>query len=807
MLGERWSDPATWGGVMPGEGAVVEIPKGKTVVLDISTPRLGGLYIQGELLFDHQDVSLSSNWIAVAGRLAAGQETAVHPSKAEIILTGTDPNADTPFAAGAGAKYLLILEGGKLELHGQTTTSWTNLSTTAPAGTNQITLAAAVNWQVGQRIAISSTDFANDQHEERTISAIEGTNLTLDQPLQYLHYGELQSYSHQDKTWTLDERAEVALLNRNIIIRSEDGRETGFGGHVMAMKGSQLNLSNVELEHMGQRGILGRYPIHFHQMADATGSYLRALSLHHTFSRCVTVHASDNLVLEDNVCYETPGHAFFLEDGAEQGNIFKNNLGMATRMPAENDALLPTDLTHVSTFWITNAANTFEGNVAAGSDKAGFWFTAGSTPTGLSKDLPIYPKHIPIRVFTNNKAHSNHDNLSFEGDFDSELNLVPTPYQPRAGGVLKGEAVVPVVDGFTGYKARDRNIWTRANSMRFKNVVAADSGKTTLFAANQTLEDSLVVGLSANKGTPVRESEIAAGRSLPNNDTHRGHSIYDGPSGLINVHFAGFTGPKAYAIQTNGAAVKAPVHFAQGISFAADVPQANKVDFSANASTSTMWSSGLIDKDGSLTGVVGATVIPKVLTAKTAEIANNPAYNKAADCTDKPEWSAWICPSQHHFGLLLSDHNIPGKKYDNALLTLELARSDGAKVYEAGTSGAHYQSSVIVNEDYSYSLNYVRVYDVFDVSLRFINPGDSVRVDLPVAALANYHVKGKATKVSSLADLAASTTTAYFFANSRMHLKLVGEVMPPNPRTGAEYSSEAKVTFCRYEDCKVTDYP
>ena len=73
------------------------------------------------------------------------------------------------------------------------------------------------------------------------------------------------------------------------------------------------------------------------------------------------------------VCYDNIGHAYFLEDGAETGNVFEGNLGLATRRPATGEQVLPSDVAP-ATFWITNPDNTYRRNVAAGSSGFGFWF-------------------------------------------------------------------------------------------------------------------------------------------------------------------------------------------------------------------------------------------------------------------------------------------------------------------------------------------------------------------------------------------------------------------------------------------------
>src|SRR5690606_25666843 len=134
----------------------------------------------------------------------------------------------------------------------------------------------------------------------------------------------------------------------------------------------------------GQHLTLARYPMHWHLVGDATGQYIRNAAIHDTYSRCVTVHGTHNLKIENNVTYNTVGHCFFLEDGIETGNQFVKNLaiqthchptkpclptnlaaeggsspppqGAATSRQQSKDVLLPSDNT-VASFWITNPDN------------------------------------------------------------------------------------------------------------------------------------------------------------------------------------------------------------------------------------------------------------------------------------------------------------------------------------------------------------------------------------------------------------------------------------------------------------------
>ena len=48
------------------------------------------------------------------------------------------------------------------------------------------------------------------------------------------------------------------------------------------------------------------------------------------FSRCVTIHGSHGVLVEDNVGYHTRGHCFFEEDGGEKDTTFNGNLGLST---------------------------------------------------------------------------------------------------------------------------------------------------------------------------------------------------------------------------------------------------------------------------------------------------------------------------------------------------------------------------------------------------------------------------------------------------------------------------------------------
>src|SRR6186713_2151617 len=429
----NWSDPATWPNKkVPAAGDQVIIGKDKDVVLDVSPPPLGGLSIDGKLTFSNNaDLELTTEWIMLHGELAIGSEARPHTRKATITLTDNVKGEDV--MAGMGDRGIM-LSGGTLNLHGSTTNTWSKLSATANAGATSIQVLDAKGWKVGDEIVLASTDFDPRQAERRTISAISGNNITLDKKLDYMHFGKI--------TFGVDERGEVAMLTRNIKIQaSADAAQAPFfGGHIMAMGSSKMFVEGVELNRMGQHMTLARYPIHWHLVGDAMGQYIKNASIHDTYNRCVTVHGTNDLRVENNVTYNTVGHCFFLEDGIEHGNQFVKNLAIQTKCHTSKpcvptnlaaagestearqgaaangqqskDVLLPSDNT-VSSYWITNPDNTYRDNVAAGSDSNGFWMSLPEHPNGQFEGTEVskttWPRNMRIREFKGNTAHSNYD--------------------------------------------------------------------------------------------------------------------------------------------------------------------------------------------------------------------------------------------------------------------------------------------------------------------------------------------------------------------------------------------------------------
>jgi hypothetical protein len=681
----RWSDPATWpNNKLPAAGDKVAIARDRNVILDVSPPALGGVTIDGKLSFaDNADVELTTEWIMLHGELAIGTEAKAHTRKATITLTDNVKGEDV--MAGMGDRGIM-LSGGTLNLHGNTTNTWSKLSATANAGAAAIQVLNARGWKVGDEIVLASTDFDPRQAERRTIAAIKGNTITLDKPLDYMHFGKI--------TFGVDERGEVALLTRNIKIQaSADAEQSFFGGHIMAMPTSRMFVSGVELNRMGQNLTLARYPIHWHLVGEGKGQYIKNAAIHDTYNRCVTVHGTNDLRVENNVTYNTVGHCFFLEDGAERGNAFVRNLAIQTKCHTskpcaptnlaangENsftneeraayraasfsgkDTLLPSDNT-VASYWITNPDNIFIDNVAAGSDANGFWLSMPLHPQGqfLGTEVAktIWPRRTKFREFRNNTAHSNFDGFMFDRNINVEniFGLAGPSLMPRENPAdPDSKRVETYFDNLTTYKNRNGGFWGRGEMFVVRNLKTADNaiGYTMSTGSigddvfTSKVVDSLFVGETENIGNPVTPEEKAYGRSLPKrlipDFPIRGYEYYDYRLDVVNTTFVNFEDNKQRGagglswLLFTGAGVTTE-NTVSGAKFINAKPvYFPKIDArfdSDNRGGVAYRTAAIHDLDGSTTGIPDSYVL--IHDGENDSVATDDT------CKIQPTWNAAVC--------------------------------------------------------------------------------------------------------------------------------------------------------------------
>ncbi|NJK45704.1 MAG: transmembrane domain-containing protein [Pleurocapsa sp. SU_196_0] len=828
-----WSNPSAWeSGKVPVAGEDVTIPTGKVLTLDVSPPALKSLKIEGGLKFDNKDLELTAGYIMVhGGQFQIGSQSFPFTKNATITLTGANTGADN---MGMGEKFLGAMNGGQIDFHGQNVKSWTRLSQTAVLGANTINVDDATGWKVGDRIAIASTDYNSAQAEEANITAISGNTLTLDAALKYMHFGQTQLYSGK----TLESRAEVALLRRNVVIRGEETSSAGgFGGHVMMMDTAKARFSNVEFTRLGQLGVLKRYPIHYHMQGDAgDGSYVNNSVMHHTFNRAITIHSTGKLLIQNNAAFDTVGHTYFLEDGGEVGNTLEGNLGFKTRCTLQKDqygnqkgcyalkdgeTLLPTDK-NPATFWITNPANAIRNNVAAGSDGTGFWIALPERPTGPSatdarfKDM--LPRRTALGEFKGNIAHSNGDRgLNVDGGPNATtLQAETTSWTARVNPADTKSAIVPVVlENFTAYRNRDRGVWLRGSTHTLLGAMLADNAIGATFASNESfIQDSVVVGETANKGNPS-SYEISKGwvgvdgRSLPfaysdavSKFPIRGYEFYDGKVGAKNVTFENFQSnalrpASALSYLRFTAFHIDPGNAAEGLTF----KNANRVYLKMEKPEPTApnddgmdgyRSAVFLDKDGSVTGSSGRSVV-----------VDNPFLVDGNCAALNADWQARVCNNQYG---RFTFRNEAATKDEISPVTLTRLEGTNPQHKLWGTpndaANTNFESRVIVGRSIKLELSGA-VPSRFKVSMYDRNTGDWLRVSMPWSAAApsiyrDYWIdnRNKLAVATSLTDLEASTGDKFFLENGTLHLKLQVKVETNNTK---DY---ALLDVCQTDLCK-----
>jgi hypothetical protein len=416
----KWSDPNTWNNkVVPGVTDIVTIPAGAAVLLDQNV-MVKNIIIMGMLVVEPtKNVAIETHSIELMGStsyLEWGTEANPYQYTGSLTLKKSTALETTPMS-GLEAKGILIMNGGKIEIHGKVKKSWTLLNATIAANTTTLALNDVVDWQIGDSIVVASSSHANE-NEKACIASIslDKKSITISAPLKYGHWGTTETFSNSARSWTLDERAEVGLLTRNILIQGDADSETDQKGvYIMVMDSSFAKVSGVEIYRTGLGAVLARYPFHWHGCADVTGQYIKNSTVHRSFNRAITIHGSQNALIEDNVCFDIVGHAIFLEDGIETGNTINNNLVMSVRKPLPGMELLASDIFSATAvdfraagpagIWITHPDNTVTNNHVSGAG-SGIWYALPSNPTGFSFTTAIQNRSIPIKKLDNNFTHT-----------------------------------------------------------------------------------------------------------------------------------------------------------------------------------------------------------------------------------------------------------------------------------------------------------------------------------------------------------------------------------------------------------------
>ncbi|WP_128226286.1 G8 domain-containing protein [Halobacteriaceae bacterium SHR40] len=351
----KWSDPSTWkNGTVPTDKSRVFIQGDVTVTVanQIST-RVKYLHLAGTLRHaPDSDTRLRAETIYTEQGSRYEVGTSVTPiqqgvtAEIEIIDDGPINEDKWPDRKNKG-----LLLHGDVEIIGAEKTPWLTLEKEPMAGDNSIELSReSTNWSVGDTLLIPDTDpyestSLDHTDEKRTISSIDGTTVTLDNPLDHDHTvpkTDLDTY--------------VLNFSRNVVVSSENTDELRRG-HIMVMS-TESDVRYARLTNLGRTNkaeyltnpVRGQdtlpehddpnpsalYPFHYHRTGiEADPHTAKGLVVDGSPGWGIVNHHA-HAHISDSITYDVRGAGFVVEGGNERGS-FDNCI--AIRSEGSGDAV------------------------------------------------------------------------------------------------------------------------------------------------------------------------------------------------------------------------------------------------------------------------------------------------------------------------------------------------------------------------------------------------------------------------------------------------------------------------------------
>ncbi|NJM37221.1 MAG: right-handed parallel beta-helix repeat-containing protein [Akkermansiaceae bacterium] len=651
----RWDLAESWqtgsGGnvaAAPSASSTVEIRSGVRVAIDTGTAANAGfMRVRGELLTPQHTTttnatSLTFDEMHLDGnnaRFQIGAQFLSYVLPFNInFRPGARPANTTTVLAGFGDKFIAVDNGAELALFGRRAAPYAELERTALPNATTVNILDTPNigsWGPNDEVVITSTagqrttagvpaNTGTDpwlQAERRLVGGITlapGSStlrvLTLNSALSHRHSVVSASGMRNlapARDWSYDARAYAVRLSKNIVIDGGvTGTNTNYGGHVMVMgapannpdgrRAGRANIMDVRFNRMGQAGLLGRYPFHWHLLAnDGGGQRFVNNVIVDSFNRGIVIHGTHNTLVQNNVVFNHQGHGIFLEDGAEERNLILGNMVVGGRKSQTGFHLLDSEnsLSNVtsqspSSYWITNPNNTIENNIATSTLGSGFWFALPDEPVGASASDPrlngIRPRTNDLVSFQGNRAFSTRLGFDLNDGLndDGSVNL-SQPWQPRTRGqrLQTGFAFANTIGVYTG-------LGTELGDYYFDNFSLIDNEFATMAASYSEFRNTLFV---AQTSEALSRSPRAALR------------LYDGPAYLLNSHFVDYHVPEASLASMFGGAVPRTNWRLTASSFAPnEAPTINleiRNDLSRQMKT-------IVDADGTLfTGGAGRVIV------------------------------------------------------------------------------------------------------------------------------------------------------------------------------------------------------
>jgi hypothetical protein len=337
--------------------------------------------------------------------------------------------------------------------------TWSLLAKPLIAGTRNLTLMhdpILMNWKIGDRILVGPTERSSEGQAQdfRIVGFGPNNQVELDMHAVPLKIGgehvtvvdsfkaDLQYIPLHGKPVASLRSAEVIHLTRNIIITGDDFRHiecdpklgNGYapviegcrcsdsrkhctmGLHTIHMFNGIIKIKHARVEKCGQRGVLGKYCMHYHLMGDCPECIMDGNAIEFGHQRALVVHGTHRTLNTFNVVNDVRGAAMYIEDGNEMYNTMSYNVlicpwGNNDRtkrgcsVPGTANGQADTALNQVG-IWVTGPRNHMIGNRASNSFNGMLYNPLGNGVGAVNNKLCYIGKQEFAR-FDGNTFHSH----------------------------------------------------------------------------------------------------------------------------------------------------------------------------------------------------------------------------------------------------------------------------------------------------------------------------------------------------------------------------------------------------------------
>ena len=420
-----------------GQHSVCVVPPNVTVLMD-GNINVAAMIIRGKLLWTSRTQQTSEQ------HLCAGYVAVEENGNFTLRLNDQDGANKRAWVYikdnGASHRFMKTRSFGAVGLGGATPTidlegrplrrTWSLLAETLEPWATEMRLMhdpVAMGWRVGDRIQVGPTKGGSEgEAQSFVIAKFAPFNRVV---LTSWAWDEFRSDTQFVPTVGAGNRkplaslraAEVIHLTRNVIVTGDDFRHIDcdptlevvefemsnrgchcrpgvrskctMGLHTIHMfSGGISKYKHIRVEKCGQRGILGKYCMHFHLTGDSPNFELVGNAIEYSQQRAINIHGTHRSKIEFNVMTDVRGSAMYVQDGNEMYNRFLYNVAICPwrlndpykrgcTIPGSPNGQADTALNQVG-IWLSGAVNDLIGNRMSNSFN-GMLVDVGHAPTGV----------------------------------------------------------------------------------------------------------------------------------------------------------------------------------------------------------------------------------------------------------------------------------------------------------------------------------------------------------------------------------------------------------------------------------------